>query len=53
VRGRIKWDERHGGHLPQLVIDGREINWDQFGSMLMNYEGWQFKLTIADKSEEL
>ena len=53
VRGRIEWDEYHGGYLPQLVIDGREINWDQFGNMLMNYEGWQFKLTIADKSEEL
>ena len=39
--------------LPLLVIDGREIGWDQFGRMLMSYEGWQFKLTIADKSEEL
>jgi hypothetical protein len=39
--------------LPLLVIDGREIDWDQFGRMLMSYEGSQFKLTIADKSEEL
>ena len=53
VRGRIEWDERQGGRLPLLVIDGREINWDQFGSMLMSYEGWQFKLTVTDKSEEL
>jgi hypothetical protein len=41
------------GRLPLLVIDGREIDWDQFGRMLMSYEGWQFKLTLADKSEEL
>lgn len=53
VRGRIGWDECQDGRLPLLVIDGREISWDQFGSMLMSYEGWQFKLMIADKSEEL
>jgi len=32
------------------VIDGREIDWDEFGRM---FEGSQFKLHIADKSEEL
>ena len=34
-------------------FDGQEVGWDQFGRMLMTYEGWQFKLTIADKREEL
>jgi hypothetical protein len=53
VRGRIECDDAHDGRLPLLVIDGREIDWDQFGHMLMSYEGAQFKLTIADKSEEL
>jgi hypothetical protein len=53
VRGRIECDENHDGRLPLLVIDGREIDWEPFGRMLMSYEGWQFKLTIADKSEEL
>jgi hypothetical protein len=53
VRGRIECDDGHDGRLPLLVIDGREIDWDQFGRMLMSYEGSQFKLTIADKSEEL
>ena len=53
VRGRIESDAAHDGPLPLLVIDGREIDWDQFGRMLMCYEGSQFKLTIADKSEEL
>jgi len=53
VRGRIEWDDAQGGRLPLLVIDGRDIDWDQFGRMLMSYEGWQFKLTLADKSEEL
>jgi hypothetical protein len=31
VRGRIKWDASNDGQLPLLVIDGREIDWDQFG----------------------
>ena len=53
VRGRIEWDDAHSGRVPLLVIDGREIDWDQFGRMLMSFEGSQFKLNIADKSEEL
>ena len=53
VRGRIEWDEASDGRVPLLVIDGREIGWDKFGRMLMSFEGWQFKLNIADKSDEL
>ena len=53
VRGRIEWDDAIDGRVPLLVIDGREIGWDEFGRMLMSFEGWQFKLSIADKSEEL
>jgi hypothetical protein len=52
VRGRIEWDQDEDGRVPLLVIDGREITWDQFGHMLMTFEGWQFKLEILDKSEE-
>jgi len=53
VRGRVEWDDARNGGVPLLIIDGREIDWDEFGRMLMSFEGWQFKLTIADKSEEL
>ncbi len=53
VRGRITWDSAEDGHVPLLVIDGREVTWDQFGRMLMTFEGWQFKLEIRDKSEEI
>jgi hypothetical protein len=41
------------GRLPMLVIDGREISWEQFGRMVMGFEGWQFKLEIKDWSEEV
>lgn len=53
VRGRIDWDESQDGHVPLLVIDGREVTWEQFGQMLMSYEGWQFRLEIKDPSDEV
>ncbi len=53
VRAGIEWSGAQDGRVPLLVIDGREIEWDEFGRMLMTFEGWQFKLQIADKSEEL
>ena len=53
VRGKIEWDDAHDGRVPLLIIDGREVTWDELGRMLMSFEGWQFKLTVADKSEEL
>jgi hypothetical protein len=54
VRGMIEWDDAHDDdRVPLLIIDGREITWTEFGSMLMSFEGFQFELKIADKSEEL
>ena len=53
VRGSIQWDEAWEGQVPMLIVDGREISWEQFGHMLMPYEGWQFKLEIRDMSEEV
>jgi hypothetical protein len=53
ARGRIEWDENEDGRVPLIVIDGREIPWEDFGRMLMTFEGWQFKLEIRDKSEEI
>ena len=38
---------------PLIVIDGKEISWRQFGQMLMTYEGFNFKLEIFDKSDEI
>jgi hypothetical protein len=48
----IEWDEARGSHVPLVIVDSREITWDELGRMLMSYEGWQFKLEIRDKSEE-
>jgi hypothetical protein len=52
VRGRIEWDESTDERVPTFVIDGREVSWEQFGRMLMTFEGWQFRMDIRDRSEE-
>ncbi len=52
VRGRIEWDDAHDGRLPMLIIDGWEVTWEDFGSMLMSFEGFHFQFNIRDKSEE-
>jgi hypothetical protein len=53
VRGLVDWDDASDGRVPLLIIDGRKITWEEFGRMLMSFEGWQFKLEIRDISEEL
>jgi hypothetical protein len=54
VCGRIEWDEfEDDRRVPLLVIDGQEVSWDELGRMLMSFEGWQFRLTICDRSDEV
>lgn len=53
VRGKVESDRDYDGRTPLLIIDGREVTWAEFGRMLMSFEGWQFKLNLADKSEEI
>lgn len=58
VKGKIEADmsdeaDLCGTRLPMLTIDGREVSWTQLGEMLMTFEGFQFKLRIVDKSDDL
>ena len=54
VRGTVSCDLDCDAsvRLPMLVIDGKPITWQQFGQMLMTYEGFSFKLEVYDRSEE-
>lgn len=52
VRGSIDSDMSEAAPTPLLVIDGREVTWEQFGRMLMTFEGWQFKMELLDRSDE-
>lgn len=53
VRGQISSDLSGPGDVPLVVVDGKEISWDDFGRMLLAFEGWQFRLDIADRADEL
>ena len=44
-------DEDHG--VPMVVIDGRDVSWEELGRMVSTFEGWQFKLEFRDSSEEV
>lgn len=53
VRGRLEWDSGSEGDVPLVVVDGQSVAWENFGRLLMSFEGWQFKLEIRDPSEEV
>ncbi|MFT4438702.1 hypothetical protein [Caballeronia sp. 15715] len=53
VRGRIESDGSEDSRMPCVVIDGRRVEWDELGHMLMMFEGWQFKLEVRDPSDEV
>lgn len=53
VRAQISSDLETDERTPLLIIDGREVLWEQFGRMLMTFEGWQFRMEIVDPSDEM
>lgn len=53
VAGRLVWsDEGDNGRPYDVVIDGRIMSWDEFGTALESYEGWGFRLIIEDRFED-
>lgn len=53
VRGMVSSDPDEERSGPMLVIDGREVSWEEFGRMVEAFEGWQFRLEFADRSDEV
>ena len=53
VRARIDSDPDGETDMPVVVIDGRNIPWDEFGRMVATYMGFQFKLEMHDLSDEI
>ena len=53
LRGTIDNDPDVDERVPRVVIDGRDISWDELGRMVATFEGWQFKLEFRDRSEEV
>jgi len=48
VTWRIEYE---GVDRPLVIIDGRELSWDEFGKLVLTHEGWNFRLQFVDPSE--
>ena len=53
IRGQIKWDEATEGQTPLIVVDGKELKWEEFGKTMMTHEGFQFVLKFVDPSDDM
>jgi hypothetical protein len=53
VCGRFERDLSLDAYMPSVVVDGQEISWEEFGRMISSFEGWQFKLEILERRDEL
>ncbi len=53
LRGIVDTDPDEDHRVPMVVVDGREISWDELGRMVATFAGWQFKLEFRDRSEEI
>jgi hypothetical protein len=49
--GRIEWDDRTGGRVLALVVDGKAFSWDEVGRMLMTLEGFTLHARVEDSIE--
>lgn len=52
IVGRLEFDETSDGQ-PLVIIDGNPYTWEEVGSMLMAYEGFQIKLEMHDITDGL
>lgn len=52
VRGRLEYDPLNEG-IPLVVVDGKPYTWERLGEMVMSFEGFQIKMTMADMTDDL
>ncbi|AIY06276.1 hypothetical protein Plano_2311 [Planococcus sp. PAMC 21323] len=50
--GRIESD-LSDDQIPLVAVDGKSYTWNEVGKMLMSYEGFQVKLEMIDRFEEI
>ncbi len=53
VFGWIGWSGNASVREPAVVIDGRHLDWDEFGRMVASFEGWQFRMVLSDNSDHV
>lgn len=50
IRGVLSSDQDRDG--PCVIVDGRELDWETFGQLLLSYEGFQFRFEFRDLTDE-
>jgi hypothetical protein len=50
IAGRLVFNPDGVAH--RVVVDGRELSWDQLGEALEPYEGWTFRMVLEDPCTE-
>jgi len=50
LTGRLVWCE--DGESYGVVVDGRQLSWEEFGRTLEPFEGWEFRLSFRDRLGE-
>ena len=45
VAGRVRCDDND---LPEIVVDGRSLSWEEFGGAIASFDGWWFRLDFGD-----
>jgi len=54
VEGHLVWSEGHETGAPyDVVVDGRTLSWEEFGRTLEAYEGWRFRMELADRIDDV
>ncbi|WP_143216189.1 DUF7713 domain-containing protein [Ferroacidibacillus organovorans] len=51
VKGRLEFDP-HSQEEPLVVVDGKSYDWNEFGRILRQFEGFQFKLKMSDLTDD-
>jgi hypothetical protein len=36
-----------------VIVDGCKLTWEELGQALGSYEGWRFRLELADRLDDL
>jgi hypothetical protein len=53
IAGRFVGNDDGYGEPHRVVVDGRTLSWDELGRAFTPFEGWQFRVEIGDRSDDL
>ena len=51
IRCIVEEDTEEDCRLPVIVIDDLELNWEEFGRLLLSHTGWGMRIAFVDEDE--